>query len=94
MNVNSHHPAAAVKNPIYKRTARIYYQNISAMQKTPSLDFSGWKITFECTNMYKTKNMGWAYTEDTRSVRPIKCASLEEAIEMVRELGLLNRLQL
>ena len=91
-DINS--PGSAAKTPVYTRTARIYYRQISAMQKTPSLDVSGWKVTFEVLNAYKTRNMGWSYFDDTRCVKPVAFPTLDEAISLCRDLGGLTRLRL
>ena len=84
---DSYTPATRAKYPAYNRQARIYFQNVNAMQKCPIFLRVGWRIQFEVQNLYKTHNMGWTFTDDPSSVRSIDCYSLEDAIHRCRAMG-------
>ena len=85
------YPAGQEKKPFYKRRAKIYFTNVNSMQKTPIYVRSGWKIQFEIENIYKTKNMGWTFSDDGASTRLLECYSLEEAVQICHNLGNFKR---
>jgi len=71
------------------RYVRIFYSGIFTSQRVPSIDKSGnWVIQYERQGIWKNPNMGWTYTSDTQSRRPVFFKELEEALAYCRELGL------
>lgn len=61
------------------------------MQKTPQFVKAGWRVQFNPQNVFKTKNMGWTFIDDGNSFCPQEFATLEEAIAVCQEMGLLTR---
>ena len=90
-NVKTFEIAGFIKYPTYQQQARIYFQNVNSMQKTPEIEKTGWKIAFEVHNFYRTNNMGWWFADDARCLSPLDCYSLEDAIQACRRMGGLIR---
>ena len=78
----------------WKRQVQIFFEQMNHMQSTPLVERSGWTIQFERQAVYKTRNMGWVHSNDSRSKRNLKFESLEDAIAHCRSNGLITRCDL